>query len=580
MSLLLLSNDTSLNENGGISQSNSWTNVTQTPLVIKKNSEIALQSLKVNKEGQVEVSSSNNRFGFYFGNYIDENVANDYLNQIRNVNTVTIEPNKTYDTDELINVIKEKVPKSIFHPDFQDGFNASVNYVSGDFSGYNLRMNYTSSAPSSALPTQFITAEAGGGGFTYNASTGTLTASPTAACSAIGTTAPLSANSGRFIATFNTAGVDWKIGLSRYATETRDQPPYANVESDLGWFDFVALRDDQSKLRLYHAVHDDDFDDKGEISLNEVVYYGYTGAEYTTPYDLNTNASAFDEVEFQLKGDKMELYLSKTGSLRTLVCSPDLGTPGKTNYFKPVNQVCSYLYPKIELSQTLVSQVKTYEGRVPTNFDYEGGSNSNPLSMDFYRTCLQTGKISLCQDLDTRFYNDINDATEYTFLGTNASGAIDFSCVLVVGNSFTYKVPEVPVNGFNVQELLGFEGENYVKATTIDNVFEKFTSTDTPKYLSTDSIFVRLTSLTQNSKNGFTGNDSKIIYHCPRFDNSGQEQGALYFEPGEKTYIDISNAADMNVNSFSVDLVDRNERPVSGLIGGTIVMIHIREKKQ
>lgn len=578
MSLILLSNDNKFNETGGIAQSNSWTNVAQTPIEIKANSQVALQSFKVNKEGQAQLTSGNNKFGWYMGAYIDEDTTDDYQNQIRNVNDVILEPEKTYDPQELVSVLKSKLKKSIFHPDFQDGFNASVHYVSGDFQGYNLRMGYTTSTPTSSLPTAMITAEPGFGDFTYSSASGLLTASATQACRAIATTAPLSANAGVFSTAFNTAGLDWAIGLSRYVTEDDSQPPYANVEGDIGWFDFVALRDG-SELKLFHAVHDNGFDEQGEISMNEVIYYGYTGATYASPYDLNTNASGFNRVEFELTGDKMELYLSKSGSSRTLVCSPDLGTTGKNNYFKPVNQACSYLFPKISLGQTLVARIHTFNARSPTGFDYTGGANTNPLSMDFYRTCLQNGKISLCSELDTRFYNDINDATEYTFLGTNASGSIEYNCVLVVGNSFTYKVPQRAVNGYNVQELLGFLGENFVKATSFDNTFEKFTSTDTPQYVSTDSMFVRLTSGTQRSLNAFTGNQSKIIYHCPRFDNAGSEQGALYFEPGEKTYLDLGNPSDTLVNNFSIDIVDRNDKLIDGLIGSTIVMLHIKEKK-
>ena len=93
-------------------------------------------------------------------------------------------------------------------------------------------------------------------------------------------------------------------------------------------------------------------------------------------------------------------------------------------------------------------------------------------------------------------------------------------------------------------------------------------------------MFFRLSSLTQRSKNGFTGNDSKIIYHCPRFDVSGQDQGQLYFEPTEKTYIDIGNIADTPVNSFSVELVSREEKLVPGLVGNTTAVLHIRKKKQ
>ena len=578
MSLILLSNDNKFNETGGIAQSNSWTNVAQTPIEIKANSQVALQSFKVNKEGQAQLTSGNNKFGWYMGAYIDEDTDNDYQKQIRNVNDVILIPEKTYDPHELVSVLKTKLKKSIFHPDFQHGFNASVNYVSGDFQGYNLRMGYTTSAPSSSKPATMITAEAGFGGFTYNASTGLLTANASKASRAIGTTAPLSANAGSFIASFNTSGLDWAIGLSRYVTEENPQPPYANVEGDIGWYDFVALRDESSQLKLFHAVHDASFDEQGEISMNEVLYYGYTGAQYATPYDLSTNASGFNQVEFKLTGDKMELYLSNSGTKRTLVCSPDLGTTAKNNYFKPVNQACSYLFPKIHLGQTLTSTIGTFNGRAPSGFEYSGGANTNPLSMDFYRTCLQNGKISLCSELDTRFFNDINDATEYTFLGTNASGSIEYNCVLVVGNSFVYKAPQRPVNGYNVQELLGFFGETFVKATSFDNTFEKFTSTDIPKYLSTDSMFVRLTSGTQRSLNAYTGNQSKIIYHCPRFDNSGSEQGALYFEPGEKTYLDLGNPSDTLVNNFSVDIVDRNDKLIDGLIGSTIVMLHIKEK--
>ena len=190
------------------------------------------------------------------------------------------------------------------------------------------------------------------------------------------------------------------------------------------------------------------------------------------------------------------------------------------------------------------------------------------------------GEISLCQDLDTRFYNDLDDTDQYTFAGINASGSLDNNVVLVVGNTQLYKRPERQVNGYNTEELLGFLGEKWVKSTSFSNTFELFTSTDVPVYKSQDSIFVRLSSGTQLSKNGLTGTDSKIIYHCPRFDNAGNEQGGLYFEPGEKTYLDLGNIGDTPINSFSIDIVDRKDKLVKGLIGDTIVMLHIRAKKK
>ena len=576
MSLVLLSNDETFNNGGGISQPNSFTNVTESPLIVKADSEVALQSLKINKEGQANVSRANNSMGLYIGQYLDENYdpyEDAYTRSIRNVNDITFNEG-TYDQDAFADMIVPRFKKAIFHPDFQDTFNASVEKDGGDFRGYNLRFNYTTSAPSSSIPTGFELVEAGFDDFTYSAGVMTATSGGNGGIAQF-TDAPISANQGRFITNFSSAGIEWQIGLTRYADLENELPSYAE-EGEYGFYDYVAVRDG-SDLKLYHYVRQDGGD---QIYMEEVVYYGYTGAEYTDAYDLGTNASAFNYIEFQVTNDKVEVYLSKSGTIRTKVCSPDLGTPGKDNYFKPVNQACAYLYPKIGLGPTHIATIITYEGRAPTDFSYTGKDNAgNNLSMDFYRTCLLNGQISLCQDLDTRFYNDLDDTDQYTFVGINASGSLKNNVVLVVGNTQLYKRPERQVNGYNTEELLGFLGEKWVKSTSFSNTFELFTSTDVPVYKSQDSIFVRLSSGTQLSKNGLTGTDSKIIYHCPRFDNAGNEQGGLYFEPGEKTYLDLGNIGDTPINSFSIDIVDRKDKLVKGLIGDTIVMLHIRQKK-
>jgi len=579
MSLVLLSNDEDFNNGGGISQPNSFTNITESPLIVKADSEVALQSLKINKEGQAHVSSANNRMGLYIGEYLDETYdpyEEAYTRSIRNVNDITLNEG-TFDQDAFADMIVPRFKKAIFHPDFQDTFNASVQKAGGDFQGYNLRFNYTTAAPTSSLPTTTQSVQAGYEDYTYNSSTGVMTATAGGNGGiAQFTDAPLSANEGRLIIDFSGAGIEWAMGLNRYADLENERPPYAG-EGDFGFYDFVAVRDG-SDLKLYHAVRQDQGD---QLYMEEVIYYGYTGATYATPYDLGVNASTFNYLEFQITNDKVEFYLSKGGGARTKVCSPDLGTPGKDNYFKPVAQSCAYLYPKISLEQTLIATIKTFEGRAPTDFSYSGKDNAgNNLSMDFYRTCLLNGEISLCQKLDTRFYNDLDDADLYTFAGVNASSALDNNVVLVVANTQLYKRPGRQVNAYNTEELLGFENEKYVKSTTFSNTFELFTSTDVPVFKSQDSIFVRLSSGTQLSKNGLTGTDSKILYHCPRFDNAGNEQGGLYFEPGEKTYLDLGNIGDTPINSFSIDIVDRKDKLINGLIGDTIVMLHIRAKKK
>ena len=80
------------------------------------------------------------------------------------------------------------------------------------------------------------------------------------------------------------------------------------------------------------------------------------------------------------------------------------------------------------------------------------------------------------------------------------------------------------------------------------------------------------------SINARQGTVSKIVAHLPRFDNSGNETGALYFEPNSKTYIDLNNPDELVINSFDVDIVYDNETFCTALNGKTIVCFHIRRK--
>ena len=131
-----------------------------------------------------------------------------------------------------------------------------------------------------------------------------------------------------------------------------------------------------------------------------------------------------------------------------------------------------------------------------------------------------------------------------------------------------------------METILGFPGQSVVDTPTSTNGSAvTFKSSTTPKLISNESVFIRLNSLTQRSTNGATGNESKIIYHCPRFDNSGNETGGLFFEPGEKTYLDLRNAQDIQVSDFSIDIIDKRERYAKSVVGSTIVCLHIRSKK-
>ena len=283
--------------------------------------------------------------------------------------------------------------------------------------------------------------------------------------------------------------------------------------------------------------------------------------------------------------------INNASGYRDLFCSPDLGTPEKVNYLKPINISCQYLYPKYEVvdDNAYITMVN-HEGVDVQNFQYDGIDilNNNKLTFQDYYTTALLGPIyetsnrvnnilEQCRAADIfSVYNDFTPAhidDEHVFLKYSVSLP---KIALIVAPDPTYYKPSSRANAAGV---LGFEGETVVDNPTQTTGFKTFTSHETPKNLVKNSMFVRLTSLTQKSSNGYTGNDSKILYHCPRFDSAGRDSGELYYEPAEKTYLDISNPSDIQVNSFSVDFVTRDEVLINGMMGNSTVMLHIREKK-
>ena len=100
-----------------------------------------------------------------------------------------------------------------------------------------------------------------------------------------------------------------------------------------------------------------------------------------------------------------------------------------------------------------------------------------------------------------------------------------------------------------------------------------------PKLISNVSLFVRLNNFTQNTTNARRGTStSKIVAHLPRFDNSGNETGGLYFEPQERVYLKLNNTTELTLNQLDVDIVYDNEQLCTAITGKTIIVFHIRQK--
>ncbi len=119
----------------------------------------------------------------------------------------------------------------------------------------------------------------------------------------------------------------------------------------------------------------------------------------------------------------------------------------------------------------------------------------------------------------------------------------------------------------------------YVSATQGNLVVLE--SKTTPKMISSKSLFIRLPDLPINSFNTGKGSVSKILYHMPRFDNSGAEVGGLYFQPPERLYIPLNNIEKIRLNNIKVELCNIDEtNGNTDLVGQTIVCLDIRRRRR
>jgi len=141
------------------------------------------------------------------------------------------------------------------------------------------------------------------------------------------------------------------------------------------------------------------------------------------------------------------------------------------------------------------------------------------------------------------------------------------------------------VYGFNytlgnmASRTLGFEGRSPAFTTAAISNAQEILSSSVPVISSNVSLFIRLNNFDQQSTNAKQGNNhSKIIAHLPRFDNSGNDVGGLYFEPHERVYIDLHNTNEMFINSFDLDIVYDNEQLCKSIAGKTIIVLHIKQK--
>ena len=165
------------------------------------------------------------------------------------------------------------------------------------------------------------------------------------------------------------------------------------------------------------------------------------------------------------------------------------------------------------------------------------------------------------------------------YKGLNGTVMEDYENIFIVGPDKTY-LQRLPQQTWqpNVGRQLGmFPYAIYPPvASIVSGLGSRFQSEQSPDVSSLASAFVRVPRLPHLTYNAGAGSISKILAMIPRFDNAGNESGALYFEKNEKLYVDLNNTDPITLTDISVDIVRRDETFVNDLTGSTEVVFHIR----
>ena len=443
----------------------------------------------------------------------------------------------------------------------------------------------------------------------------------------INTALPLSLYNGQMtvdISDVNDADQDWVVGLSRFVpdlgqAQARSFAP-ANYDATRGtdaiddlFCDFQVRRYNGLLYVQHLAMNSlpafDTYSSVDDTFTKNLDYWTIPGATLTSQYDLAGNATSFEKVRFTAKGQTLKIEMIDDRDAAVVIYSFDESQP-KNLQLPPIHQGCWCLHPVLAMQTDAtksdgVLKIEVFEGcKDIVDYGWWGDDprdHSGDLTrMGWFEFGWYGGyAIDLLRQLEERYWFDQNDTTSGPFsngqlryasvpssgdhrrigyvAGTDGTGAkvAGFSEVLIPGTTKIY-----PAKG-NMTAKLGFNQPYDDSFTHVGagatSLGVKFTSDAVPVFKSGQSIFVRVSNLTQRSMNAFKGNTSQIIAHLPRFDGQS-ETGRLYYEPSEIMWLDLDNSEALKVSSFDLSFVYVNEQFCRALTGQSIVVLAFRPK--
>ncbi len=693
MSLIIATSRLNEDETQSTSQRPSnFQNFFRSPIEIEPDSEIAVDSVKIQRTGNITIGAKS-FFGHYFGLNPDVLGPGNEYNELLSISR-TIKPKKgTYSIESFVDQLTKDFNAQYDDPRIYGNASVIVN-PNAVFQEEGVQIKFTDRGKSNtdvsaslveqavfniANPSNFRKGQQTPGNdaikpsdaFTWNSGTGVFsrTGNPAtgfhnASCVGMLTGRPFCLNQGKFDFTIGSAnGAPFAVGLSRpqiqFEDPTRadtngssttqektqryrgiynlDNNTWANKYNNTGilsydgtssirgpyeTYDYVFIQDSEEKITIAHRVAQQGAGGDGLVSrLQEIEYWNSGGAVTGSKLTKTTFSASYDGVRFEGLGDQINLYFKLKGKTTyDQILGSNLSSAGAVGRtFNPIGSTSYALYPMINLgigAITVTSFDSNYTG-TDTSYDSPTYIASPPSAAGYYPgdDMFSNESVDALSTLDfihTRgdrqlasdslqnavfkcdgSYLKLNSQQAaafgpFVFAGLHAGAGVDYAHIITM-NKFSPDPLDTLIAGQRFPDMsgrLGFPDRAIISSKSgigfvagDDSNIVTFTSVFALEKTALSS-FIRLPGLTHKSFNGAQSGLSKIIYQLPQFSNDGREYGALYFEPGEKTYIKLNNPNPIILNSLQVQIVDPFEKETASLTGDTQVVFHIRARKK
>lgn len=613
MSLLITSNTNKTDESSatvGINSPYSYQNNLQDTFVIPKNSEIAVQSVKLNRSGQIALTEENSVFGFYFGEPIlagstdmDTLSLSNIFNGVKGsdsalfpdtalqLNPAGADGRFVGSIDNIAEVVKTAGNAMLQHPNLMlnasTGINPGLDCValrnaSGlDWEGFSFKVTNTPETKNASnISAKWLTNQYAGqmpvdiDDYTYDTSTRLAKNVSAFNVAAVGIDFPLSQANGS--CTFELVPADRDketfMGLTRSLINptANDGAPEYYDRNGQSFYDYLVEIEDGGDIAVYSAVSDGNT----EIAMLQL-NYGTV---------VNASNASISKIHFNVQGERVKIVLENYAGVLQVLCDGTSATSASN--VKPTSQTTWWLYPKIELLPGKSIKIDAFNGvdifeHVYGGIKDRGLATERQLFQDWWGRMISDDFVNAeKQGQDLCFNIDVDRTkaiTRTNQVGLNVNKQIDYKPTFIFAEDIRFS----DTNLCNSKFLFGFPGRAVVTTPTFTGAAPLFTFTynsDTlPNVISTSSLFIRLRNMTFNSVNLAKGSKSKIIYHIPGFSIGQNRPGVLFHETNEKTYLKLNNTNDINLSTMEVDIVYADETLALDLYGKSTVVLHIRD---